>query len=732
MKKKQIVLVTLSLCLVLIVALGSVLIFQKSSDGKPEELVANRNIEKAVFVSKQEEAKPLIYQETVVKRFNYEKYAHKENFFVIDDEVCQLEIRDETAFLVKLHSGEQVFKFSEAGKWPFLEKGGSYGYIEYDVEKKLPTYYSISQDGTILEQIDLKNYQGLINNNYSNEVRQIYRNEQYIYFSTLDVYGDLKIFVYDMDGNLHYASGQIMTNYFAVDSKGDLYHFGYNSLLKVDIEDKSSAFYVNLGNTPIHIQINEEQGLVYCLDSEGVKTFDMQTGEKKALIFEFGVNSSYIVDSNHEVHGFYVNQKGEIYISKIDKYAVPMELAVYQYTPLPVDTTVEKQTITLTMPYYDGFVNRVIKLYEQKHPNEKINYQYMYETAKEYEANEQSAKEQYTFALMTGQVADIVWTGESIINPRNAFQSDLFMDLSDLLKNHEDYEALNHAVLNGIEMKGEIKGVPAFYRPYYLAYDKKLADSLGLEIDVENLTWSEAFDLVDQLEATGENVCLIDKMDGYDRWAILMANMPDVIDLEEQTVDLKEKWFQKLIAQRRESLENPYYMGQSKMLFKQMGVPSGYLDFAVKQRDQMRGGAEGKMVVAPFQGELNSNRRVKLDFMLSISNNTQNKEQASSFLSFLLSEEVQRLTSCEYGLPLNSKAYDGLESIFTLQFNEADGVQKIKENLMTFHNSGDYSMDMTDMGNDLNSVLTQYEKGEINYNKFAKEAEGKIKIKLLE
>ena len=163
-------------------------------------------------------------------------------------------------------------------------------------------------------------------------------------------------------------------------------------------------------------------------------------------------------------------------------------------------------TLTLSMPYRHQTVEDAIRKFELKYPEEKVKYDYDYKTQKEYRINVTQNDQQFTTRIMAGDRGDIVLTGGGNIDYLNIFKTDAFLDLTNLIQESEHYETLNKGVLKGITINGAIRGLPVFYNPNYIEFNKELADSLGLKLNTNNLKWSEVLGLVEQLEEKNSDV----------------------------------------------------------------------------------------------------------------------------------------------------------------------------------------------------------------------------------
>ena len=297
------------------------------------------------------------------------------------------------------------------------------------------------------------------------------------------------------------------------------------------------------------------------------------------------------------------------------------------------------------------------------------------------------------------------------------------------IKHDKSYDQLNKSILDAITINGGIYGIPVGYAPRSVIFNQGLATELGLTIDTENMTWSEVLRLAKELESQ-DGLYLFKQMNGLEGLLIsmLIPNMPDLIDLQNKTCDLRQDWFMNLLQQLKEvsslgCLNDDYgVQGDKNYLFLEK-INRSFLG-AVNDYNYLQ---PGITYLPPFSGEINRNRVAYTTVMYSISNNSQNKDAAWEFLSYLIAEDTGTLDSLTKDeVPLNNASVDKLIS----QSNSKPS-QEYLDRFCAFLDV-DYLYDMSYYKKDLADPIMEYLLGTTTLARAITKAEYNIMLRMHE
>ncbi len=235
--------------------------------------------------------------------------------------------------------------------------------------------------------------------------------------------------------------------------------------------------------------------------------FSSKDGSFKESIFEFGKDSTYLLD-DYDIQDFMVGEEGDICYSLRTKITGNSEIKLsdikniyYVYTKQEGSRPEKEVTLTITAPYRIDFMDEAIKRYELKHPMEHVEYDYAYNNYEKFLENGAEYGTRLTLNIITGgEIGDIIHTGGSGIEIHDIFTTDAFMDLTDLIEKDKNYKELNKDVLNGVKINNAIRGIPINYLFYQYELNEDLEKELGINVDWDEISWSEVLDLVKIIE----------------------------------------------------------------------------------------------------------------------------------------------------------------------------------------------------------------------------------------
>ena len=410
-------------------------------------------------------------------------------------------------------------------------------------------------------------------------------------------------------------------------------------------------------------------------------------------------------------------------------------------------------------------MEEAIKLYELKYQDEHIEYNYAYNTKEEYSNNYEEYSAKMALDIIQGNIGDIVRTvsyvmGAGGVDYQNLFRTDVFMDLTDLIYKDENYKYLNKEVLDAVKINDAIRGLPIAYTFSLWELNEDFERQLGLDLDFNNMSWSEVLDLVKVIEEKFPDKHLFTSISEGDVWEmfgfgtdLLTANMPDLINLVTKKIDLIQQWFKDLLVKFKECSKSKNFMLNAEFdridtlkgsLLSPRLSSSQYYNDSVAYYSEYNKLNESRLVPI-FTGEKNNNRVGYSKMMYSINNRSERKESAWKFLSFILGEDkVQYAVSREKGELLSEKGFEYMLNKDVQSISPYDsktnsrvdpykaGREKYNKAIKEASHKIDYLYDMGDIKNELLNALTPYMKDEATLDEALKKAEEKILIRLNE
>lgn len=629
-----------------------------------------------------------------------------------------------------------------SGYW--IDGDSNFVTVKYNKEKKAVLVRTFDKDGKEIEKpVDLKEFGGRINDNSYINVEEFRTDNKYIYLlSNTNRLPVLQIF--NKDGSLHKNYPDIDS--FEIDNKGKIYipfNDKYNGFEKINVESGEVEYSIRTKILPNHIRYNKEKDMVYVMDNNGVTRYSASDGKNEKNIFTFGKDSTYILDS-FRVRDFFVGSEEDLYISL--SYAEGDEYICLYYGYEPKEGIRPERTVTLTVtaPYRQDFLVDAITRYEMKYPDQKVKYDYKYNSEEEFVANMEQYGQQLALSILGGNAGDVVMTGGSGLNYEEVFKTDAFMNLSPLIEKDKNYDVLNKDVIEGLRIKGAVRGLPISIAHSYYEVNTKLLDSMGVKLDYNNLTWKDVISLTKVIEEKAPDSHLFTGNTYVGDYLIPMvgANIHQLVDFENKKINLNQEWFVDLLKDLKAAMKSKNFVKtysgsdmldglEGSLFVSQSTERITYYDMVYRYLHYNEEGGES-LYIPIFVGEKSNNRWVHANNMYSINNKSKNKEDAWKFLSFLLEDDIQKLRTLR-SEPINTRANrEILEAAAEeLSRNYGDDALKTVDMMMNIFDRTDY-VDMYYDKQDIYDPLMSYINDEMSLEDALKKAEKNVWIRLNE
>jgi len=377
-------------------------------------------------------------------------------------------------------------------------------------------------------------------------------------------------------------------------------------------------------------------------------------------------------------------------------------LAVTVVPPSSNAGSESEREIVITAIYPPKVLLNNVLWYKIYYKGVGVRFDTLYNTRLEGLNNSEAAAKWLHMKIMANDVGDIVVVRDETlgIDLYNAFKIDAFMDLSALIKGDDSYGELNKSILEAITLDNRIMGLPIGSSIPETVYNKGLGDRLGLDIDINRgIKWSDLLEIAKKLEAENSEVYLLSPYCKFDNILekLLIANMPDLVDIENKTYDLKQEWFAELMRSFKEVSKSPNFINpecrgtydslkpqnfdlaplglarelagdptSDKALFL-IDHPADCLFYElIRWSDSRFSNARWfdrrELSYLPATvGELSKNLTVSQSLVCSISSKARNKNDAWDFLSVTIMERPQSFYNLR-SVPINMR---GWESVYT-------------------------------------------------------------------
>lgn len=295
--------------------------------------------------------------------------------------------------------------------------------------------------------------------------------------------------------------------------------------------------------------MTQDTGQIDCRDSE--------SGEKLYMLFSAAEDTDLADEVNFYQMVFGVDKAFHVWLSLLetDFNTTPFTHTRYtwEYEPYLSQTDPEDTvTLTITAPYPVDPIVSSIQMYTRQHPDVQFQWDTAYTSREAFWEHSSQYGEQLTLRLMAGDVGDILMVNGSGLDAGAILQTDVMADLSAYLDGCPFGNELIQSPLEALrEEDGSIRALPVAIQPNYLIYNETLADQLGLNWDLDQLTWSKILDLAAEWQSENLDISLfLSSVSDDFLYSLLLANL-DALELEDGTVDAGQEWFRNLIQQYR-------------------------------------------------------------------------------------------------------------------------------------------------------------------------------------
>lgn len=597
------------------------------------------------------------------------------------------------------------------------------------------------------------------------ETMNIYNKNKELVKADIDMEGDLteiknmyyfneKLYILDFDRNLqiHSTDGKLLKDDIYsgeiygidIDDTGKIYMImpadgkqTLQKITKIDCISNEVIFDIKIPIPPQRvIKYSKTNDSIYTIDDKFIHQFDSEGNlVKKEVDLISDVSLSISIETNiskaPSLNALLHDNKQNFYILS-SKGSGNVTNNIYMLTKTKGTKAPDtRQEIVLTAAYEQGFIVDAISLYNLQSEEYKIVLDAQYKTYGEFMKNVIEAGEKLAVRIMANDVGDIVATGGNGLVYYDLLRTDAFIDLSESIKNNKNYADLNKEVLKAITIDGKLRGLPLGIAYYRMIYNKELGDTLDLNLDLQNIKWSEILELAIKLDKENSNISVFNTIDASDIFVLLLqANMPDLIDLENKKVNLRQDWFIKLVSDFKIASKLDSFMHHTPYDHINLTGDDSIFYFENlrgEHRDDLfsiKNNVHEILQLPTFNGEKNRNTIAFPTIMYSISNNSKYKDAAWDFLSYLLEVETQSLLSLN-AHPVNLKTEKEIQKYYEMDATVAKQVDEIM-------NRVDYLYDMSYYKQDIVLPMNKYFNDEISLDEAIDEAEHNIWLRLNE
>lgn len=581
-------------------------------------------------------------------------------------------------------------------------------------------------------------------------IKKLMVDDEYIYVqSYVNVWEGVQVFTHD--GALHAEYDEIRD--FDIDNEGSIYLLERTNqfvpISRREVKTDKLVFSLAAEKATVtgdNFFLERNSGLL-CLSSRNeVSTYNAKDGSPVNIIMDKVKNASSLglfaqammVDSEFNIYFVDYAGEGDNVTARFFKYF----LAEDTRRDMPY-------TLTVTAPYRDDYFSRVISKFEQENPEEKIKYDYAYNSKMEFgmKSNDDGYFDKLKLKLMTEDVGDVVMVGNVYNDMHQLLTRGLFENLKPLIEKDPSYKDLDEKMLDGITINGEIGTLPLAAIHRYMQINETLCGELGINLDWENATWSDILALTEKLEGTEKYLFSAPEGSTFNIFVrMVISNMPELINLDTVKMDLRQPWFLELIEQWKAASQNPNFsentanfniapnalinmFWNTEITWDSDMVYSGIINAKQERNVNLR------QFPLPI-GEKNANRASWSEDMYSISASSKNKDAAWELLSLAMSEEMQSLNAMR-NRPLNTvsrgKSMKEAEKATIERFPEmSQQIKTFYNDMRKVYSNVDYMYDMGIGKEHLFYPLLDYVDGKITLDEALTKAEHDILIWLSE
>ena len=304
---------------------------------------------------------------------------------------------------------------------------------------------------------------------------------------------------------------------FCLDGAGHLYYSDLQSgyLICRDLTTGSTLWQQKANCRQLFY--HPQYGLFACASRTGqIQCHDPETGKVRYELFAWNEDTTLdYEDSGISQANFAVDNQYQVYFSVItaENYEPPITYTQYRWTFSPYLAEDGATALTITAPYLSSSLDSTIRMFQKLHPEITITWDTAFASEEDFRTHVDQYSEQFSLRLMTGDVGDIILLSGYGLDTSAVPGTDVLLGLDDYLSDCSSLSDLNTDILDPLQdSSGTLRALPLALNPPYLIYNRTLADSLGLDWDPQQLTWSEILDLGSQWQADGKDLTLFGVM----------------------------------------------------------------------------------------------------------------------------------------------------------------------------------------------------------------------------
>lgn len=304
---------------------------------------------------------------------------------------------------------------------------------------------------------------------------------------------------------------------FCLDESGHLYYSDLQSgLLACQDLTTGSILWQQKANCQ-QLFLHPQYGLFACTRGTGqIQCYDPETGKVQYELFDWNQDTTLDYDESHIFYAdFAVDSQYQVYfmVSHTENTEPPLTYTLSRWTFAPYLPGETATALTITAPYQISSLDSAIRMFQKLHPEIEITWDTAFASEEDFRTHVDQYSEQFSLRMMTGDVGDIILLSGYGLDTSAVLGTDVLLGLDDYLQDCTSLSDLNTDILDPLrDSSGTLRAVPLALNPPYLIYNKTLADSLCLDWDPQQLTWSEILDLGTQWHQEGQDLTLFGVM----------------------------------------------------------------------------------------------------------------------------------------------------------------------------------------------------------------------------